>query len=1111
MAAVTGSASFQAYVNAQLDELRRRLLSEYEKQHGDSSSEGQVAEANGRHLGPLAGRDRMDLHIGDYDSPRAETPRPRTPGADAESGVSAMSEGRMDELSEGVHASAFRTMNLHLSEMKIEEGRHVHHADPPALEVEEVAAFGRAVGPPTSGTRSLRSRGGKDPRDKKEEQLKMLAHETTFLSMSRTQDLRLLKDYGSESSRHKAKDYGSEGSRPKAPLINKNQSEKSGATLEQLRLIGLDVNRNHAALPKRNASQDSVGEEEFHSPHMGSLDDIGKGSVASQDERQATFTTEWVILPGSKLYTTWSHCVSFLVLLSCFFTPLRFGFHESFEQLRFLEMISDVFFALDIMVIFNVALLTKKGVDSNRCNIFKAYVFSVRFWIDLLATVPFDDIWVAIFGDATATDQKISISLGMLRMLRVNRMLILFHEMQKNTKFNLLGVVVVKFVVFIMLSTHTAGCLFYALASFADFGADTWVQRVDPNLPSESLVTRYLNVLFWAVGTFKAGPISGALGPNSNSEKILACLTMMVNICLQTYLVSNMAALLTTADVRIYAMRNQLRQLEEFSKRYNLPHELCHQLRTCIRFKFASDQELDSNVLTGLPELYRQRISHVLFEDLIARVDLFKDCAPLFLRQLHGSLKSTLYMPDQQLVNIDEPSAQLQIISEGEVEMRDRSGCILGMCGPAESFTAVSFLCKVGAPFAVRTRVVCRVLSLDHALWENACSAFPENLHQVKMNLLHHCQNRENEFVGGCAGQLIYRELAMVVKMHLVMERETSIALFCAAAARGDCGELKRIMISQTPNCSNYDARTPLHLAASYGHQEAIQLLIDSEAFVDPVDNFGRTPLLEACRCRQERAAQLLSHTGATLSTKAGEIEDVRSKKSKDGVEKLCTAGELCQAASDVNELWYLKMLLKYGADPNVGDYDARTALHVACACGNKPAAELLLGFRGINMNPQDNFGRTPLMEAVRHGHEHVARLLKAHGAFHGFLVDLKDNDNPNAIPAGSELCAAASSNQITYMNNLLSFCDLDVDAADYDLRTALMLACAEGNMSIAVHLVQSGADINKKDRWGHTPITEAREHGFPELADVLKTIVSHGTLAETVKSAEGSRAGTPS
>jgi len=244
------------------------------------------------------------------------------------------------------------------------------------------------------------------------------------------------------------------------------------------------------------------------------------------------------------------------------------------------------------------------------------------------------------------------------------------------------------------------------------------------------------------------------------------------------------------------------------------------------------------------------------------------------------------------------------------------------------------------------------------------------------------------------------------------------------------------------------------------------------------------------------KSAHLLHMAGAILgSGESREGGSSMSKKSKDGVEKLTAAGELCQAASDAEELWYLKMLLKYGADPNDGDYDARTALHVACASGNKSAVELLIGYRGINLNPQDNFGRTPLMEAVRHGHEHVARLLKAHGAFHGFVVDLKDNTDANAIPAGGELCQAAFSNQVRYLNNLLSFCDLDVDAADYDLRTALMLACAEGNMGIAVHLVQNGADINKKDRWGHTPITEAIDHGHPELADVLKQIVKNGRL----------------
>mmetsp|Transcript_55810 Transcript_55810/g.129992 ORF Transcript_55810/g.129992 Transcript_55810/m.129992 type:complete len:124 (+) Transcript_55810:2-373(+) len=112
---------------------------------------------------------------------------------------------------------------------------------------------------------------------------------------------------------------------------------------------------------------------------------------------------------------------------------------------------------------------------------------------------------------------------------------------------------------------------------------------------------------------------------------------------------------------------------------------------------------------------------------------------------------------------------------------------------------------------------------------------------------------------------------------------------------------------------------------------------------------------------------------------------------------------------------------------------------------------------------------------------------MKGRGASHGFITDLKAGTSSNAIPAGQELCQAAFSNQGTYLHNLVTYCGLNVDAADYDMRTALMLASAEGNMSVAVSLVQNKADIHRKDRWGHTAVMEAEEHGHKDLASVLK------------------------
>jgi len=212
------------------------------------------------------------------------------------------------------------------------------------------------------------------------------------------------------------------------------------------------------------------------------------------------------------------------------------------------------------------------------------------------------------------------------------------------------------------------------------------------------------------------------------------------------------------------------------------------------------------------------------------------------------------------------------------------------------------------------------------------------------------------------------------------------------------------------------------------------------------------------------------------------------SEPAPEVMDKFAEAAELCAAASDPQQLWFLTSLLKFRADANAGDYDRRTPLHLACASGNHAAVEVLIQEESINMSCRDNFGRTPLMEAVRHGNENCARLLQTRGAHHGFCED-GNTDDSNVTHAGQELCQAAFSGQNSYLNNLISLCGLSPDCCDYDKRTALMLACAEGNMEAAVSLVQIKADPYLTDRWGHSAITEAKENRHYDLVAVLEKL----------------------
>lgn len=840
-----------------------------------------------------------------------------------------------------------------------------------------------------------------------------------------------------------------------------------------------------------------------------------------------------IIHPQAAWYRGWSYFIALLAIFSCFYTPLELVVSAGDEQgfgAVFLETLLTCIFACDILITFNVAFFSPKGLITERRAIFVRTVRSFGFCTDLLATIPFATIMDLIDDTVCRPGSFTCSALRLLRLLRAHRILLTFRELQKSTHLNLLGVVVAKFFLLILMMTHTAGCIFYRVARTRSFDGDTWVRAVDPELPEHTWTTRYAHALYWAIGTFKAGPASGDHRPRSIAEMVVACTAMVLNICVQAYLVSSMSALLTTADLTIYALRNKLRQLAQFSDRHRLPVELHEHLRSYLWFKFHSNEDLDQNVLEGLPEMYRQQVSHALYEDIVSRVSLFKGCQRPFLLYLHSILKSTFYMPGQELVNVGEQPTHMQIIAEGEVQVC-LDEAVIHVCRVGKILPATPFICNIGQPFSMRAGQLCRVLGITRFAWDTAASAHPTDVAQVTTNLVAEAKRFAMK-LDTKEGRDIYAKLVESLQSYLQREREMAVSTLCFAAVRGDIAEMKRILVGHTAKCADYDRRTPLHIAAANGQVEALRLLVERLADVNAVDNFGRTPLLEACRSRQNAAAEYLYDQGSSLGfnprlqlaeqlpldigfvdTAPGKALDQRSSVTRsmsiissrgtsDDFRAIQSrhveASELCQAASDPEQLWYLASLLRYSSDVNASDYDARTALHVACAAGNKPAVELLLKSEELEYDSVDNFGRTALMEAVRHGHEPCARLLKQVGAHHGFCENPKLSTSANVVHAGQELCQAAFGNQTVYLRSLTEYCGLNIDAADYDYRTALMLACAEGNSDVAITLVQHGADVTKKDRWGHTPLSEARAAGHPDLALVLEQLTKKSKTHRT-------------
>ncbi|CAK9210161.1 unnamed protein product [Sphagnum jensenii] len=66
----------------------------------------------------------------------------------------------------------------------------------------------------------------------------------------------------------------------------------------------------------------------------------------------------------------------------------------------------------------------------------------------------------------------------------------------------------------------------------------------------------------------------------------------------------------------------------------------------------------------------------------------------------------------------------------------------------------------------------------------------------------------------------------------------------------------------------------------------------------------------------------------------------------------------------------------------------------------------------------------------------------------------------------------------------------VNVDAADFDGRTALHLAACEGQLKVVEFLISKGANVNPADRWGSTPLADAQHY---KNAEVCKFLEEHG------------------
>ena len=255
------------------------------------------------------------------------------------------------------------------------------------------------------------------------------------------------------------------------------------------------------------------------------------------------------------------------------------------------------------------------------------------------------------------------------------------------------------------------------------------------------------------------------------------------------------------------------------------------------------------------------------------------------------------------------------------------------------------------------------------------------------------------------------------------------------AAEAGDREVALRLLSARgtDPNKPGPDGTTPIMYAASNGDVELVRALIRAGANAKLKNQFGTTAITEA---------------------------------------------------AIIGSAPIIDALLKAGADPNTKNPEGETPLMAVARSGNVEAARLLLEARA-DVNAKESFGgQTALMWAAAQSQAEMVKFLaskgadlNARGVVRQWERKVITEPRPKDMNKGgfSALTYAAREGCVDCARHLMA-AGADPDVEDPERITPLNMALLNLHFDFAAFMIKAGADVNKWDLFGRSPVYMAAD-----------------------------------
>lgn len=448
-------------------------------------------------------------------------------------------------------------------------------------------------------------------------------------------------------------------------------------------------------------------------------------------------TAKYMLRQNDPRKTKWDLVIIFLAIYNSFQIPFELAFEpEDMKATSFvlLNSLIDFFFLLDIIVNFRTTFYDietgDEVFDSKRTG--KKYLKS-RFTIDLLSTIPFDNIALLFTSSSSPVLQLFSL----LKLVRISRLGRIIERMNVTQDMkNALKLFKLIFVIIIYI--HCLACLWYFIVTQqSEWQPPLSYVNPDADFYNSSLANKYFITLYHAVLLLTGNDIL----PRGTFQVAFVATFITIGAIINANIFGNMALIISDLNKKSAEFQGQIDTANTAMKNMKLPQQIQDRVISYLQYiqqTLNHQNELGEFFKMISPSL-KEEVTRFIFSEQLKQNLIFALNSEV-KDYVITKIELVMSQPEEIKIQQGEATYDFYIIAKGECECyvkdENRQERFVRTLNPGQHFGEIALLTGSKRTATIQTRNYSTIGMVSQDNFNELLHIFPDIKKKLNDNLV---------------------------------------------------------------------------------------------------------------------------------------------------------------------------------------------------------------------------------------------------------------------------------------------------------------------------------------------------------------------------------------